>query len=44
MLAITGGQERTAEEYKSLLDKGGYRMTRIVPTDSPVSVVEGVPA
>jgi hypothetical protein len=44
MLAITGGQERTAEEYKSLLDKAGYRMTRIVPTDSPVSVVEGVPA
>jgi hypothetical protein len=44
MLTVTGGQERTGEEYAALLASAGYRMTRIVPTESPVSVVEGVPA
>lgn len=40
MLAIPGGRERTPEEYGALLDKAGLRLTRIVPTASPVSVVE----
>lgn len=44
MLNGPGGQERTAEEYGQLLSEAGYRLARIVPTDSPVSVVEGVPA
>lgn len=44
MLVGPGGQERTAEEYGSLLKKGGFRLTRVVPTDTPVSVVEAVPA
>ena len=44
MLVIPGGQERTEEEYAALLGKAGYRLERVVPTDSPVSVVEGVPA
>ena len=42
MLAIPGGQERTAAEYDELLRKAGLRMTRIVPTESAVSVVEAV--
>jgi len=40
MLLYTGGQERTEEEYAALLGKADLRLTRIVPTSSPVSIVE----
>lgn len=40
MLVGPGGQERTEKEYATLLGKAGFRLTRIVPTTSPVSVVE----
>ena len=40
MLVGPGGQERTAPEYGVLLGKAGLRMTRVVPTESAVSVVE----
>jgi hypothetical protein len=40
MLAVPGGRERTPEEYRALLAKAGLTLTRIVPTASPVSVVE----
>ena len=43
MLVLPGGQERTPEEYKDLLGKAGFRLERIVPTPSPVGVVEAVP-
>lgn len=43
MLVGPGGQERTEQEYSKLLAKAGFRLTRIVPTDSAVSVVEAVP-
>jgi len=44
MLVGPGGQERTEEEYRTLLDKAGLRLTRVVPTESAVSVVEAVSA
>ena len=44
MLVVPGGQERTAAEYESLLGKAGFRLSRVVPTASAVSVVEAVPA
>jgi hypothetical protein len=40
MLVGPGGQERTAQEYDALLGKAGFRLNRIVPTQSAVSVVE----
>ena len=40
MLAIPGGEERTADEYRQLLDAADFRMTRVVPTASDVSIVE----
>jgi len=40
MLVGPGGRERTAEEYGELLSKADLRLTRVVPTDSAVSVVE----
>jgi SAM-dependent methyltransferase len=42
MLVMTGGKERTEEEFRTLYDKAGFRLTRIVPTESPMSVIEGV--
>lgn len=44
MLVVPGGQERTEAEYASLLGKARFRLARVVPTDSVVSVVEAVPA
>jgi len=40
MLINLGSRERTAEEYRELLGRAGFRMTRVVPTASPLSVVE----
>jgi O-methyltransferase domain len=40
MLAVPGGRERTADEYRALLAKAGLRLTRVIPTASPVSVIE----
>ncbi len=40
MLVSPGGAERTAEEYRELLAQAGFRLTRIIPTKSPFSIVE----
>jgi len=40
MLTIPGGEERTASEYRTLLDAAGFAMSRVVPTASDVSIVE----
>jgi hypothetical protein len=40
MLLSLPGRERTAEEYRELLQRAGLRMTRVVQTASPLSVVE----
>jgi hypothetical protein len=42
MLVMTGGQERTAREYGALLAQAGFRLTRLIPTDSPYDVLEAV--
>ncbi len=35
------GRERTEREYGELFRRGGFELTRIVPTMSPAAVVEG---
>jgi hypothetical protein len=40
MMVMTGGCERTAEEFRQLFFKAGFRLTRIVPTPSPMSIIE----
>ena len=40
MMVMTGGCERTEEEFRTLLDAAGFDLERIVATDSPVSIVE----
>jgi len=42
MLAMPGGRERSAEEFKALFARSGFEMTKVVPTKSPLSVVEAV--
>ncbi|TQM37430.1 methyltransferase [Pseudonocardia cypriaca] len=32
MLTLLGGQERTADEFAALLDVGGFRLDRVLPT------------
>ncbi|MFQ5668815.1 MAG: methyltransferase, partial [Candidatus Binatia bacterium] len=44
MLVVPGGQERTEVEYASLLSKASFRLSRVVPTESVVSVMEALPA
>jgi hypothetical protein len=44
MLVAPGGKERTASEYTELFANAGLRLTRIVPTKSPYSVIEAVAA
>jgi hypothetical protein len=38
------GQERTLDEYGDLLARAGFRLTRVVRTASPVSVIEAIPS
>ena len=42
MLVSPGGVERTAREYGELLAAAGLRLTRIIQTKSPFSIIEGV--
>ena len=44
MLLFVGGRGRTETEYAALLEGAGFRMTRIVPTISTISLVEARPA
>ena len=40
MLVMNGGRERTKTELRELFDAAGLRMTRVIPTLSPLGVVE----
>ena len=41
MLVMTGGRERTEAEFRALYEAAGFRLTRILATESPFSVIEG---
>jgi hypothetical protein len=43
MMVMTGGRERTKSEFHALLDAADLRVTRIVPTLAPPSIIECVP-
>jgi SAM-dependent methyltransferase len=42
MLIMVGGHERTEAQFGDLFASAGLRLTRIVPTASPMCVIEGV--
>ncbi len=44
MLKNHAGRERTEDEFRALLAGGGFSLTRVLPTSSPVSIIEAQPA
>ena len=40
MLARTGGRHRTEREYRDLLESGGFRVTRVLPTRGDLALLE----
>jgi hypothetical protein len=43
MLVLTGGRERSVEEYRGLLAGEGFRLNRVVPTAAQFAVIEAFP-
>ena len=39
----SGGKERTDIEHRSLLRSAGFEARRVIPTNSPLSIIEAVP-
>ena len=39
MLIVAGGTERTAEQFRGLLDKAGFELLEVIPTRSVSSVI-----
>lgn len=44
MLILPGGRQRTRSEHESLLHAAGFRLERVIPTTSDVSILEAAPA
>ena len=45
MLVLTsGGRERTESGFRRLLADAGFELRRVIPTQSPFSILEGTPA
>ncbi len=42
MLVFTGGRERTAAEYRALLEPAGFHLNQIFPTEVEASIIEAV--
>jgi len=40
MMTNTGGMERSVEEYTALLKSSGFAFTRLIETDSAMSIVK----
>lgn len=43
MMVMATGKERTAAEFRDLLDQAGFALEQIVPTPSPLSIVVAMP-
>jgi SAM-dependent methyltransferase len=41
MLVLTGGRERTEGEYRTLLGRAGFRLSRVIQSQALVSLIEG---
>ena len=40
MLVVAGGRERTEDEYRALLARAGFEVTRVAATGAPQSLIE----
>jgi hypothetical protein len=43
MMVFAEGRERTEEEFRELYKQAGLKLTKVIPTPSVLSIVEGVP-
>jgi len=43
MFVMTGGRERTADEYGALFDRAGFDLARTTSTPTEIAVLEAVP-
>jgi len=44
MLVVPGGEERSEDEYRALLEKAGFRLMRVVRTRTSACLIEAGPA
>jgi hypothetical protein len=42
MMVLTGGRERTPDEFARLFAASGWQFSRLIPTPSPYSIVEAI--
>jgi len=43
MMLMTGGKERTVEEYRLLLGRAGFSLNQVISTSSDLNIVEALP-
>jgi ubiquinone/menaquinone biosynthesis C-methylase UbiE len=43
MLVVPGGEERSEDDYRLLLEKSGFRLTRVISTRTSASIIEAIP-
>ncbi|MFJ9821230.1 methyltransferase [Streptomyces sp. NPDC101151] len=43
LLLMLGARERTQAQYTELFAKAGLKVTRVIPTTAPISIIEAIP-
>jgi hypothetical protein len=43
MMLMTGGKERTVEEYRHLLGRAGFSLNRVISTLPGLNIIEALP-
>jgi hypothetical protein len=43
MMVLTGGRERTIEQYRALLEGAGFHLKEVIPTAAELNVIEATP-
>jgi hypothetical protein len=43
MVLMTGGKERTVEEYRRLLGQAGFSLNQVISTVSGLNIIEALP-
>jgi hypothetical protein len=41
---VTGGRQLSEADFLALYEAAGLKLTKVIPTTSPVSIIEGIPA
>jgi hypothetical protein len=43
LMLLLGARERSAEQYAELFAGAGFKLNKVIPTSSPVSIIEAIP-